>query len=97
MDPEKLKEIIKIVGLGEKVYLDIDSDDEKTNKFIEEIFLNHILTNLAKEKRTQFYDLFDKNTQPQNLYNFLLDNIESFEPRLVDRIKLELSALLLGK
>ncbi len=95
MTNSKLAEILKIIGLGEKLFLDLEDGDPVTEKLVNEIILNFILTNLNKRQRVAFYQMIEHGRDPQHIRQFLLEQIPDLDNKLTDRIKSELGELLI--
>ena len=95
MTSSKLTDILKLIGLGEKLFLDLDGGDPVTEKLVNEIIVNSILTNLNKQQRVAFYQMVEDGKDPQHIYQFLLKQIPDLDDKLTNRIKSELRDLLI--
>ncbi len=95
MTSSKLTDILKIIGLGERLFLDLDGGDPVTEKLINEVIINFILTSLNKRQRLEFYRMLEDDKDAQYMYQFLLKQIPSLDDELTNRIRTELRDLLI--
>jgi hypothetical protein len=72
--------------LHEFLLQEIDFEDSETNKLIEKISLNLILTNLTFQKRTAFYSLIAKDNYDEAIL-FVKKEISDFEKKVAEKVK----------
>ena len=71
--------------LFELLVEDIDFPESATNKLINSVALNLILTSLDQNKRLELYDLLGEKSY-NKAFDFVLRNVPNFHSRLIERI-----------
>lgn len=94
MDTANYTNLIKVLELGEHAFLDIEDGAPEIRTLINEVFLNFVLTNLNGNQRTTLYGMLSSQSNPQEIYNFLLESVPDFENKLIERFKDEFQMLL---
>lgn len=89
--------LIKVLELGEHIFLDFEDNREEIKNLANEVFLNFVLKSLDKGKRLELYKMIETNADPEDLYNFLLENIPNFESELIARFQEEFEDLLVKR